>query len=118
MVKYQVDHVCILTAQLERTITVFEKVFGMEVFKTAGTAPSRKVWLDGGIQLNETEALPENGIYDHIAINVPFCDQEALFAVAEKYGCTQAEGLKAFQWIRLPEGQLLELTDLTLARKP
>lgn len=118
MKKYTIDHVCLLTKELDKTIALFENVFGMEVFHSIGEAPGRKVWLDGGVQLVETEKdfEPAGGM-DHFAIDVPESEHEEVFKKAAEYGCTQVPGLKQYQWVYLPEGQMLELTDFTNKRK-
>lgn len=113
MRKYEVDHVCILTKDLEKTVKLFEDVFGMEVFKTAGQAPTRKIWMDGGVQINEAVEFEPIGGMDHLAIDVPEAEHEEVCKKAFEYGCTQVPGLKEYQWIYLPEGQMVELTDVT-----
>ncbi len=113
MKKYEVDHVCVQTKKLDQLVELFETVFGMEVFKRGGEAPSRKVWLDGGIQINEAEEFSPAGGMDHLAVNVPESEQAKVFEEAAKFGCSQVPGLKEYQWIYLPEGQILELTDIT-----
>lgn len=67
----RLDHVALNVVHMEETLEFFQTVFGMEVAKTNGDAPMRKVWLRQGIQLNETPNKTfENGVMDHIAIHV------------------------------------------------
>ncbi len=113
MKKYRVDHVCILTKDLDNTIKMFKEVFGMESINEAGEAPSRKVWLDGGIQVNEAADFTVKGGMDHLAINVPEEEHKEIFEKAVAYGCKQVPGMKEYQWIYLPDGQIAELTDFT-----
>ena len=63
------EHMAIRVRDLDWHISFFEKVFGMTVKKQLGKAPNRKVWLQNGLQLNETTDFegPE-GRADHLGI--------------------------------------------------
>ena len=94
MKKYSIDHVCLYTKDLDATVRMFTEVFGMEVFKTGGAAPARKVWLDGGIQLNEAGDFEAIGGMDHYAINVSAGERKEIFEKLAAFGCSQVEGLQ------------------------
>lgn len=113
MKKYVVDHVCILTKEMDNLLALFKNVFGMEIVRSLGEAPARKIWLDGGVQINEAAEFEPTGGMDHLAINVPEAEHEEIFKKAAEYGCKQVEGMKQYQWIYLPEGQMVELTNIT-----
>lgn len=48
----QVHHVAVNSANFEETVRFFEEVFQMEISRTAGEAPARKLWFRQGIQVN------------------------------------------------------------------
>ncbi len=65
----KIDHVAIKVNNLEESVQFFEEVFGMEIEKTAGEKPVRKVWFKEGIQLNEEAVkITAGGVMDHIGI--------------------------------------------------
>ena len=113
MKKYMVDHVCLSVKDLDAAIRFYTEVFGMSVFQTVGEKPARKIWLDGGIQLAEVTDVASGCGVDHFALNVPEAEHEAICARAADYGCVLTEGKKLYQWLTLPDGQILELTDIT-----
>jgi len=113
MKKYSVDHVCLAVKDIDAAIRFYSEVFGMSVFQALGAAPERKVWLDGGVQLVEAAEVTAGGGTDHFALNVPEAEHEEICARAAAFGCKQVEGKKLHQWLTLPDGQVLELTDIT-----
>ena len=113
MKKYVIDHICLASKDIEQTIKLFEEAFGMEIVKSVGDAPSRKIWFDGGIQVNEIQEFDPKGGMDHFALNVPENEKKEVFEKATAFGCTQVDGMEQYQWIRMPEGQIIELTDIT-----
>ena len=113
MKKYMVDHVCLLVKDLENAKRLFTEVFGMEPLKEEGQSPRRKIWLDGGIQLNETADIETEGGIDHFALDVPAEEMAGIFEKTLAYGCSQVPGVTPCQWIRMPDGQVIELTNVT-----
>lgn len=104
--KPQLHHAALQTADFDWYVNFFQKVFSMEVRKTSGEAPDRKVWFHEGIQLNEgTPADGPDGAYNHIAIAVP--DIPSYAAAALEAGCTPLP--QGGHWVMLPNGVKLEL---------
>lgn len=104
--KPQLHHIALNTADLDWYIDFFQQVFSMELRKTSGEAPDRKVWFHEGIQLNESvTADGPGGVYDHIAIGVP--DVPSYAAAALAAGCKPLP--QGEHWLALPNGVKLEL---------
>lgn len=109
MKKYGLDHVCLVSQNVEGSIEFFHDVFGMEVLKTTGEAPKRKVWLDGGIQINEGSKYGDGeGGVDHFAIFVPEEETPEILEKVKDYGCTVLD--RPGQWFLMPDGVLVELS--------
>mgnify|MGYP005758636193 FL=1 len=100
------EHMAIRVRDLEWHIRFFEEVFGMPVKKRMGEAPNRKVWLEGGIQLNETTEFdgPE-GRADHLGIMTD--DVEG--ALDRAYARGVREMKQGKNWIELPDGLCIEV---------
>lgn len=102
----KMDHVAIKVSNLEESVQFFEEVFGMEVAKTAGEKPIRKVWFKEGIQLNEVDGNTiTDGIMDHIGIYTD--DQSVILEKSKKYGCRNLPN--GNNWIQTPTGIRIEL---------
>lgn len=102
----KIDHVAIKVNHFEENVRFFEQVFGMEVEKSAGEKPMRKVWFRQGIQLNETsEDISEGGILDHIGI---YTDSEEMISQKSKEaGCENLPNRN--NWFQTPTGLNFEL---------
>lgn len=105
----KLHHMAVNSANFEETVKFFEELFEMEVRKTSGEVPNRKLWFVQGIQVNEVpEIVPGGNLYDHIGIQVD--DREATIQKALSMGCKQVEG-KPSHWFLSPDGILLELME-------
>lgn len=103
----QIHHVAVNSSNFEDTVCFFKEVFQMEVSRTTGEAPARKLWFRQGIQVNEVpEIVPGGDVYDHIGIQVP--DREQTLAKALAMGCKPVEG-KPTHWFATPDGVVIEL---------
>lgn len=104
--KSQLHHAAMNVCDLDWYAGFFQEVFGMEVRKTTGTAPNRKIWFFEGIQLNEClDETAAGRAYDHIAIGVPDIIETA--ALALERGCTPLPD--GSHWFALPNGVKIEL---------
>lgn len=101
-----VDHVGLKTTDLEASVKFFEEVFGMTVKEVRGEAPSRKLWMDQGLQLNEVaEYSHTQSAFHHLALHVD--DKEEILSKIGAYGCKKLEGKD--HWFAMPDGVLIEL---------
>lgn len=104
----KLHHAAINSAKFEDTVRFFEEVFQMEVSRTTGEAPERKLWFHQGIQVNEARSAESGaGQYDHIGIQVT--DKAQTLEKAAAFGCTPVPGKP--HWFTMPEGVVLELMD-------
>lgn len=104
--KSQLHHVALNVSGLDWYTQFFQEVFGMEIRKSTGTAPNRKLWFTEGIQLNEVPGAPSGGgACDHISIAVP--DVPAAKEAALQAGCTPLPN--GAHWFSLPNGVMVEL---------
>ena len=102
----QLHHVAVNSANFEQTVHFFEEVFQMEVSRTSGEAPARKLWFRQGIQVNEIPAgNPASGLYDHIGIQVS--DKAETIKKASAFGCAAVPGKP--HWFTTPDGIVIEL---------
>lgn len=107
-------HIALNVCDIEWYISFFGKIFGMEIRKTAGKVPNRKVWFVEGIQLNECQDVPDTrGICDHISIAVP--DIRTAVNAALKEGCAPLPNGE--HWFALPNGMPVELMYTELPEK-
>ena len=103
----KLHHMAVNSANFEETVRFFEELFDMEVLKTGGEAPDRKLWFRQGIQVNETaEADTRGNVYDHIGIWVD--DRERTLAKALGMGCRAIDG-KPAHWFLTPDNIVIEL---------
>ena len=103
----KLHHTAVNAVNFEETVKFFQELFDMEVLKTNGEAPHRKLWFRQGIQVNEvTEVVPDGNVYDHIGIRVD--DRERTLAKARAMGCKAMDG-KPAHWFLTPEGIVIEL---------
>lgn len=106
MMAGQVHHVAVRSASFSDTVRFFEEVFQMEVSRTAGEAPMRKLWFRQGIQVNEVSDAPQcAGLYDHVGMQVT--DKAETLKRAAAFGCTAVPGKP--DWFITPEGIVIEL---------
>lgn len=102
------EHMALRVKDLEWHIRFFEEVFGMKIRMEMGDAPNRKIWLDGGLQFNETEDFdgPE-GRADHLGIMTE--DMAKVLKKAYERGAEEMP--QGHNWIRLPEGMCIEVIE-------
>lgn len=102
------EHMALRVKDLDWHIRFFEEVFGMQTRMEMGEAPDRKIWLDGGLQFNETEDFdgPE-GRADHLGIMTE--DMEEVLKKAYERGAEEMP--QGHNWIRLPEGMCIEVIE-------
>ena len=100
------EHMAIRVRDLDWHISFFEKVFGMTVKKQLGKAPNRKVWLQNGLQLNETTDFegPE-GRADHLGIMTDDVNE----ALRKAYELGAKDMPQGHNWIELPDGLCIEV---------
>ena len=104
--KSQLHHVALNVHDMNWYASFFQEIFGMEIRKTAGTAPNQKIWFFEGIQLNECQDKPDLGTAcDHISIAVP--DIARTVDAALKAGCSALPNGE--HWFSLPNGVRVEL---------
>ena len=104
----RLHHVCVNSVNFEETVRFFQEVFQMEISHTRGTAPSRKLWFQEGIQVNEAAHADSAGnLYDHIGIHVD--NKEETLAKARAFGCTILPDKP--KWFYTPDGTLIELME-------
>lgn len=104
----QVHHVAVNSANFEETVRFFEEVLQMEVSRTTGEAPARKLWFQQGIQVNEIPSGdPASGLYDHIGIQVT--DKAVTLKKAAAFGCAPVPGKP--HWFSTPDGLVIELME-------
>lgn len=102
----QIHHVAVNSPNFEETVHFFQALFDMEVSRTRGEAPERKLWFRQGIQVNEVPAGNSlSGRYDHIGILVE--DKEEILEKAFALGCTAIPGKP--HWFTTPDGIVIEL---------
>lgn len=102
-------HIAVNTKNFEKTVEFFQELFHMEIRKTQGEAPNRKLWFCQGIQINEIpQTTPGGNTYDHIGIQVD--NRPATISKALTLGCHPVTG-KPTHWLQTPEGYLLELME-------
>ena len=82
----QVHHVAVNSANFEQTVHFFEEVFQMEVSRTSGEAPARKLWFRQGIQVS---------------------DKAETIKKASAFGCAVVPGKP--HWFTTPDGIVIEL---------
>ena len=117
--KSYLEHTCIIVNDLEKSLEIFEKVFGATV-KRAVDAPNgeRRRWLTGGYQINSPaehfEPVPVHGagLY-HLGIAVDG-DCEEAGRYARTLGCLPVPG-KGDNWIAMPDGAVIEIMQATNA---
>ena len=102
----QVHHVAVRSAAFEETVRFFEEVFQMEVSRTAGEKPARRLWFRQGLQVNEVASPdPVSGLCDHIGIQVE--RKSETLEKAEAFGCEMLEDKPG--WFVTPDGIVIEL---------
>ena len=102
----RLHHMAINSANFEQTVRFFQEVFQMEVSRTRGDAPSRQLWFQQGIQINEvSEIAPAEGVWDHVGIEVS--DKVDILNKISSYGCTVLPNKP--HWFRTPDGFVIEL---------
>lgn len=102
------EHMALRVKDLDWHIDFFKNIFDMQVTMEMGEAPYRKVWLDGGLQLNETPDFegPE-GRADHLGIMTQDMDK-----VLEKaYALGVKELPQGHNWICLESGLCIEVIE-------
>ncbi len=100
------EHMAIKVKDLDWHIRFFEEVFGMKVRMEMGEAPNRKVWLHGGIQMNEDVDFENiEGRSDHMGIMTD--EQESVLEKAYEIGVTELP--QGHNWIQLPSGLCIEV---------
>lgn len=100
-------HVAFNVKDIDWYLGLFKDAFGMNVSRTVGESPKRKIWLTGGIQLNENACEGENGCFDHVAIEVEdICTTVNLLC---QRGCKHSD--RGENWIQLPNNVVIELLD-------
>ena len=102
----QLHHVAINAEHFEEVVRFFTEVFQMEVSRTDGENPARRLWFRQGIQVNEASAAKRcAGLCDHIGIQVT--DKAEVLEKAAAFGCTPVPGKP--HWFTTPEGIVIEL---------
>lgn len=101
----RIHHTAIKVKNLEWYIHFFTEVFGMEIERTAGASPERKVWFKEGIQLNEEMDFGEDGVMDHIGIETD--SMERILEKSKEYGCSSLPNGE--NWFQTPDGIRIEL---------
>lgn len=120
-----VEHTAIYVKDILWHIRFFEEVFGMTVLHLEGTHKlPRKVWLSGGIQINEDKGFyAQEGRLAHLGITTD--DLSLCLEAAYERGVTTMSNGQGKNWIRLPDGLCIEVlqakenaTDVYLTNQP
>jgi len=100
------EHNAIRVKDVEWYLKFFAEVFNMRQRKILGTAPHRKVWLWGGLQLNETGYFASGeGRQEHLGIMTD--DVPMALTKAAEYGVKPLPEGK--NWFELPDGLHIEV---------
>jgi catechol 2,3-dioxygenase-like lactoylglutathione lyase family enzyme len=102
-----VEHVAIWVRDIQWHIRFFREALGMEMRDYHGAAESpAQYWTVGGLQLiHDPDHGEPEGRLAHLGIMCE--DQEAAIAAARAFGA--AETPQGRNWLRLPDGLLIEL---------
>ncbi len=104
--KAALTHAALNVRDFEWYLNFFEDVFGMKEEKRQGNMPYRKIWLDGGIQLNECQADTDSaGVLDHLGLVAD--DVDAVIEAAKARGCITVPFRPT--WFILPNGVVIEM---------
>lgn len=104
----KLHHAAVNAVNFEQTVRFFQEVFQMDIDRTAGISPQRKLWFQQGIQVNEVSSINSSaGLWDHIGIQVP--DKTEVLTKAFAFGCTPFPGKT--DWFFTPDGLLIELME-------
>ena len=102
----RLHHVAVNSANFDQTVRFFQEVFQMEISRTRGDAPSRQLWFQQGIQVNEVpETFTAAGSCDHIGIEVS--NQEEVLSKIPAFDGKVLPGKP--HWFLMPEGFVIEL---------
>lgn len=105
----QVHHVAVNSDHFSDTVRFFTEVFQMEVSRTTGEAPNRKLWFHQGIQVNEVSEITQGSTrYDHIGIAVT--DKAETLEKAAAFGCKPMANKP--HWFTTPDGIVIELIEV------
>lgn len=99
------EHVAFNVGNIDWYSKLFQEIFGMNIKKSNGESPNRKIWLSGGIQLIESDTDGKDNCFDHIAIIVS--DVEKYSNMLCEKGCRLSGRGK--NWVVLPNDILIEL---------
>lgn len=101
------EHMALKVKDLDWHVNFFSTYFDMPIIDEMGEAPERKVWLRGGIQMNEDVSFkgPE-GRADHLGLVVENLD-ETLDAIYGIEGVVQLP--QGRNWVQIPSGIHLEI---------
>ncbi|MBR2591489.1 MAG: VOC family protein [Oscillospiraceae bacterium] len=103
------NHAALNVRDFEWYLNFFEDVFGMKEEKRQGVMPYRKIWLDGGIQLNECQVeIDSEGPMDHLGFTAD--DVDAVIKEAKDRGCIAVPYKPT--WFILPNGVVIEMKQL------
>lgn len=104
--KTHVHHIALNTQDFDWYVAFFCNVFEMTIQRSDGEKPARRVWMEQGIQINETTYSPECGTrYDHLGMYVE--DVAEIMQRAAKYDCKPLPN--GSHWFSLPDGVRIEL---------
>lgn len=104
----QLNHVALSVEEFEWHVHFFHEVLGMSIKKSAGEKPTRKIWFNEGIQLNEvTKTIEDIGVCNHLGIETS--DVRQTLKRAYLNGCTESS--QGEQWFCLPSGIVIELKE-------
>lgn len=107
--KAALTHAALNVRDFEWYLSFFEDIFGMKEEKRQGSMPYRKIWLDGGIQLNECQAdITSAGPMDHLGFESD--DAGGVVEAAKARGCIAVPFRPT--WFILPNGVVIEMKQL------
>lgn len=102
------DHAAFQTRELDKWVDFFMGVFDMTITQRAEGNGLRKIWLSGGIQLNENpQASTDLGAFDHIALTTKTYEQTIQRSLDA--GCVQTPA--GPNWVRTPFGMVIEILE-------
>lgn len=101
-----IEHAAYFVQNLDWDVSFFQEVFGMKIARQRVKPDGLgEVWLDGGIQLVQTEEPQNaNGRAAHLALIVD--DLEGIREKALAWGCSP---MPKNHWVQMPDGLQLEL---------
>jgi len=103
----KIDHVSIQVSDLPRSVTFYEKIFGLTVLSE--DKPNEIARLGAGKVIVSLHHKSPTGLVDHFAIGVENFSKESVTRALKEHGITPEENLDAGFHIKDPEGMSVQI---------